>query len=291
MQRKYLTQREKAYRIERVSTLKAWRDTVSTKRGFTLIELLVVIAVIAVLMGILMPALNRARELGKRASCMSNLKNLSLCWVMYADDHDGRLPSGGTDGDTCWVNHEGFDNSIGIAGNVSREQGVLAIKAGVLWPYTKDEGLYRCPTASSVESRTYVMPDSYASRGQHGGLKQLHGAPDSLLNTNRNRIKRAAERMTFLDEGVSSGVTWSIYYAQPRWWDPVPVRHGTGTTIGFADGHVEYWKWSDPRTRDFGEKAMDLDDPDIASFWREIQPDNEDIYRLVKSIWGKVGWE
>ena len=55
------------------------------KSAFTLIELLVVIAVIAVLMAVLMPPLNRAREQGKRAVCMSNLKQLMLAWVLYAD--------------------------------------------------------------------------------------------------------------------------------------------------------------------------------------------------------------
>ena len=62
--------------------------------GFSLIELLVVIAVIAVLMAILMPALNRAREQGKRACCLSNLKQLQLAWTMYADDNDGKIVNG-----------------------------------------------------------------------------------------------------------------------------------------------------------------------------------------------------
>jgi len=62
--------------------------------GFTLIELLVVIAIIAVLMAILMPALNRAREQGKRAACLSNLKQLTLSWIMYADDNDDRIVNG-----------------------------------------------------------------------------------------------------------------------------------------------------------------------------------------------------
>ena len=57
------------------------------KKGFTLIELLVVIAIIAVLMAILFPALNRAKEQGKRTMCLGNLKALTLSWIMYADDN------------------------------------------------------------------------------------------------------------------------------------------------------------------------------------------------------------
>ena len=64
------------------------------RRGFTLIELLVVIAIIAILMAILMPALKRAREQGQRAACLSNLKNLTLAWIMYADDNSDRIVNG-----------------------------------------------------------------------------------------------------------------------------------------------------------------------------------------------------
>jgi len=64
------------------------------RRGFTLIELLVVIAIIAILMAILMPTLNRAREQGKRAVCLGNLKQLSLSWITYADDNDDRIVNG-----------------------------------------------------------------------------------------------------------------------------------------------------------------------------------------------------
>ena len=61
------------------------------ERGFTLIELLVVIAIIALLMSILMPALNRAREQGKRIACLNNLKQLAMGWILYADDNDDKV--------------------------------------------------------------------------------------------------------------------------------------------------------------------------------------------------------
>ena len=67
-----------------------------TRKAFTLIELLVVIAIIAILMAVLMPALKRAREGGKRAACLSNLKQLTLAWNMYADENDDRLVNGAT---------------------------------------------------------------------------------------------------------------------------------------------------------------------------------------------------
>jgi len=61
-------------------------------RGFTLIELLVVIAIIAMLSSILLPALSKAREKGRQAVCISNLKQLTLAFMMYKDDNDGWYP-------------------------------------------------------------------------------------------------------------------------------------------------------------------------------------------------------
>ena len=66
------------------------------KFGFTLVELLVVIAIIALLMAILLPALNRAREQGKRAVCIYNVKTLSIAYMMYLEDYEGTLPPGCT---------------------------------------------------------------------------------------------------------------------------------------------------------------------------------------------------
>src|SRR5512136_2108489 len=79
-----------------------------TQKAFTLIELLVVISIIAILMAVLMPALKRAREGGKRASCLSNLKQLTLAWNMYADENDDKLVNGATGysyKDTSWGDH------------------------------------------------------------------------------------------------------------------------------------------------------------------------------------------
>ena len=72
-----------------------------------MIELLVVIAIIALLMAILLPTLNRAREQGKRAACLHNLKNLVIAWMMFADDNDQRLVRG-VGGDNGWVRHLGL---------------------------------------------------------------------------------------------------------------------------------------------------------------------------------------
>ena len=75
--------------------------------GFTLIELLVVIAIIAILMAILMPAMNRVRESAKALSCKSNLRNVGMAVQLYLNDYDRRLPPAGSDNEFLWFEADG----------------------------------------------------------------------------------------------------------------------------------------------------------------------------------------
>ena len=111
-------------------------------RGFTLIELLVVIAIIAILAAILFPVFARARENARRASCQSNMKQLGLAFVMYAQDYDETLPIG-TD-----------DSPSGNWG---------ASWAGRLNSYVKSPQLYQCPsdTTNPKGSATFSVALSY----------------------------------------------------------------------------------------------------------------------------------
>jgi prepilin-type N-terminal cleavage/methylation domain-containing protein/prepilin-type processing-associated H-X9-DG protein len=252
-------------------------------KGFTLIELLVVIAIIAILMAILMPALHRAREQGKRAACLSNLKQMTLAWIMYADDNDGKMVNGNTntgsankDG-TCWVYWPGRD--------ASEEQRTDGVKTGLLYPYCSNLNLYKCPTGVRGEVVTYAIVDAM------NGHDAIPGAEGQILK-NREQIRKPGQRAVFIDEGRLSPSSWTVWYDQEKWWDKVTARHGDGTNWSFADGHSEYWKWKDPRTVEIGR--MDRD------YWRvwtggggrqsDLSPGNQDLHRVQKAVWGKLGY-
>jgi prepilin-type N-terminal cleavage/methylation domain-containing protein len=120
------------------------RSDVLRRVGFTLIELLVVIAIIAVLMAILIPTLNRAREQGKRASCLSNLRQLQFAWHMYADDNDGKIVNGSAD----WENPQRNEIPwVWIPSRyVSSAEAQEEFESGALYEYCSTPKIFKCPT-------------------------------------------------------------------------------------------------------------------------------------------------
>ena len=253
----------------------------SKRKGFTLIELLVVIAIIAVLMAILMPTLQRAREQGKRAACLNNLRQLILAWNLYADDNDGKIVSGNTnrsaDGQTnkyAWAYWESSGTT---------ENKIQGVKDGLLYQYCKNLKLYKCPTGVRGEVVTYSVVDNM------NGHPEIAGITLPPIK-NRAQIRNTINQIVFLDEGRLSPSSWTIYYYLERWWDQITARHGNGTNLGFADGHSEYWKWKDPRTIDIAN--MDY------NYWQSTgrlgdlaySPGNEDLHRVQRGAWGKLGY-
>ena len=123
-------------------------------RGFTLIELLVVIAIIALLMAILMPALNAAKKQATMARCLTNHRSLTAGWIMYTDDNDGLLMSNGACYETGTDKSPWVHRPKDFAGNnlpqpapetITNEDRYRGIQLGTMWPYVKDVDVYHCP--------------------------------------------------------------------------------------------------------------------------------------------------
>lgn len=105
----------------------------SSRSGFTLIELLVVIAIIAILAAILFPVFAQAREKARQASCLSNLKQLTMGWLMYAQDYDETFPQ--WKWDVNWANGSGNPNN-----------NATSLWCNAIFPYVKNVQVYSCPS-------------------------------------------------------------------------------------------------------------------------------------------------
>jgi prepilin-type N-terminal cleavage/methylation domain-containing protein/prepilin-type processing-associated H-X9-DG protein len=246
------------------------------RKAFTLIELLVVIAIIALLMGILMPALNRVRELGKRIVCSGNIRQMALAWNMYADDNDDKLVNANTHYEDAWVQYEP---------QWQGEQKLQSITRGAMYSYCPNIDLYKCPAGLPTEVVTYSIPDRL-----NGHLAIEGATPDPVLK--RSGIKNAQEQIAFLDEGRLTASSFTVYYYQERWWDHISAQHGDGTNFSFADGHSEYWSWEDTRTIEIADMEYRLNpgsmDPGLSDpYWGEGNPD---LHRVQRGCWGGLGY-
>jgi prepilin-type N-terminal cleavage/methylation domain-containing protein/prepilin-type processing-associated H-X9-DG protein len=252
------------------------------RKAFTLIELLVVIAIIAILMAILMPTLKRAREQGQRAACLSNVKQLALAWILYADENDDRVVSSEAGGNfksqfgDPWVGLT-WASDWASGGQLPEADQVKGIQSGLLWPYVKQLGLFKCPSGFRGELLTYAM--MIASNG-----RSVDGSP---VWKRRLQVPQPAERLIFIDEGLSSPDAYSVRYVTIQWWDQPCCRHGDGTTFAYADGHSDYHKWTGTETVKKGR----IDIRSHPGIWGPTTEEGmADVQWMQMGIWGKRGY-
>jgi len=232
------------------------------RHGFTLIELLVVIAIIAILAALLLPALHHAKVKGQALYCMNDQKQMTLAWLMYADDNHGNLmpnATGSQPANLFWVlgwmdfTADNMDNT-----NLS------CLATNVIAPYIQNINIYKCPADSYLsQQNTGMMPrvrsvsmNGYIEGGAYAGQ---HGPYDSeyqngfFAYNNLSDIVLPGPSMlwVFVDEqadSINDGYLRKDVTDYNRWLDLPASYHDGACGFGFADGHSEIRKWLDPRT-------------------------------------------
>ena len=229
-------------------------------RAFTLIELLVVIAIISVLMAILLPSLRLAKDQAYAIRCVSNVKALTLCWLLYKDDFDAKMVGGHVGGTQDNKLIDWVDTPPTSPGDpIEIKQ--AAIKRGLLWPYIKELDVYRCPADLRITRHNQDAFRSYSISGPMFGEERFTTWTGRALWT-YVEINAPALKYVFVEEidprGHNMG-SWVMHPDGNNWIDPLAIWHNKRSTFSYADGSAEKHRWLNQMTMDMAADAAEGD--------------------------------
>jgi prepilin-type N-terminal cleavage/methylation domain-containing protein/prepilin-type processing-associated H-X9-DG protein len=254
---------------------KALPSEKAARNGFTLVELLMVIAVIAILSSVLLPALSKAKARAHAVICLNNTKQLALAWLLYASDHEDRLPynlgspAAGTNLNNWAAGIMDWDLSPDNTNTLLLTESALGSYAD------KSVATYHCPDDTVVSPRqreagwshrvrSYSMNASVGDAGNFSTQGYNVNNPGYVQFFKLTTVPRPAEIFVFLDEhpdSISDGyflnkVNISSYSAYGGYggsggaaavtneWIRLPASYHNGATgFSFADGHAEIHRW------------------------------------------------
>jgi prepilin-type N-terminal cleavage/methylation domain-containing protein/prepilin-type processing-associated H-X9-DG protein len=257
------------------------------KNGFTLIELLVVIAIIAVLAAILFPVFSRARENARRASCMSNIKQLLMGAQMYSHDYDERFP----------YQNASHNNSPGWGTTLNGQNPAHCMAAQAftnpafqpnwvagIFPYVKNKQVFLCPSVSEEAKITGANPAlatddankvSYTANGilTSFGMGTIRFAnPSSIVafacdghDISGGAICRPHAKS---DPPQESGAEWSGFMRFQGGALFANLPHFEGRNYGYLDGHVKWQPWTKVTSKSFGLliNGQDAQEPEVSGY-------------------------